>query len=145
MTLYSAQQLRKHAHDLATGFGVTLIEVDDPRMQHEQAVALPDMRLAVCTPIIDETTYAIALHELGHVANPAGHVRDARTADSIGLTVFEEEAAWAWARHYAMEWTAVMEQCVEQWALSGYRRALAKDQKNAQLSKQRIDWNKWTK
>jgi hypothetical protein len=33
----------------------------------------------------------------------------------------EEEAAWSWARHHALEWTAVMESVAE-WALSTYYR-----------------------
>jgi hypothetical protein len=36
------------------------------------------------------------------------------------LTLTEEESAWTWAQHYALEWSAPM-QSVMDWALGSYR------------------------
>lgn len=72
-------------------------------------------------PVIDESTYAVALHELGHCLAPLGrvhHIAGSRAFVRTGLPatlrdarlLFDaERSAWDWARHYALEWTPLME------------------------------------
>lgn len=72
-------------------------------------------------PITGHTGYAIALHEMGHGLAPNGNLsselspttRDMRgyeTLRDVRLKLEEEEAAWEWAHHYALDWTVEMEQ-----------------------------------
>jgi hypothetical protein len=99
--------LRTHAAALATAFEVRLIE--DPRLQPHEAVAMPHLRVALCSTITDETTYAVALHEIGHLASPTGTLRMVVSGNPGNLQRSEEDSAWTWARHYALIWTAPME------------------------------------
>lgn len=115
--------LQAHARDLAKAFGVRLIEADV--LEPHEALGIARLRVALCTTIIDETTYAVALHEMGHLIAPTGVLRDARTAHSRGLMLVEEDAAWTWARHYALIWTPIME-TVATWAEGTYTRPIAR-------------------
>jgi hypothetical protein len=118
----SSTKLRAHAHDLAKAFDVRL--VDTAIMRPEEALSIPARRLVVMSEIVDETTYAVALHEIGHLVAPLGalpHTTGLTAARSNGIVLLEEESAWAWAQHYALDWTPAMEQ-VKEWALSSYRR-----------------------
>jgi hypothetical protein len=86
-------------------------------------------------PITNEATYAIALHELGHVCSPLGMVNQAhgsqtmRTTNQVStlrdvrLQLEEEEAAWSWAQHYATTWTPTMQRVKEIALASYYKRA----------------------
>lgn len=49
------------------------------------------------SPVKTAVTYAVALHEIGHVV---GH--------SSGLRIDKEAQAWEWAEMNAMEWTEPM-------------------------------------
>jgi len=118
MTLKSVAELRRHAHQLAEAFEVRLVEVPDANWKPEYAAAEATSRVVVAHPIIDETTYAVVLHEIGHLAAPWGVLQ--RDHANRNLTRVEEAAAWEWARHYALEWTAVMEQ-VATWAEQTYQ------------------------
>lgn len=117
----SSRKLQRHAHELAAAFDVRLIE--SGQLKPEEALGLVHIRVALCALIGDETTYAVALHEIGHLVSPSGAVRqhvaakDAR--ERSNLMIFEEEAAWAWARHNALEWTPLMES-VASYALGTY-------------------------
>lgn len=86
----------------------------------------------VCTPpIVDEKTYAIALHELGHIATePAGYDRttpsmstllrfNIGTAPDFELAIAMEVAAWDWAKSQARAWTPPMAD-VERRAMASY-------------------------
>jgi len=121
VTKFAADALTRHAREVAGAFGVHLVL--DGAVKPEDAVAgvtrEDRRRVVIAAPIVDETTYAVVLHELGHLLHPGGSVRTAATAKSLGLMQHEEEAAWSWARHHALEWTAVME-TVAEWALSTY-------------------------
>ncbi len=111
------EQRRKHCHDLAKAFDVRLIE--DSKLPPEHARADVANRTVFSAPIADETIYAVVLHEMGHVLAPAGALRTESTRLSSGLMLHEEQAAWEWAQHYALEWTAVM-QGLREWALRTY-------------------------
>ena len=129
----SVAELQAHARALAQAFGVQLIE--DPQFKPDEAFALAGRRVAVCHPIIDETTYAVALHEMGHVVAPTGSIRHLTTGNEGNLKREEERAAWAWARHYAIDWSPAMD-AVAQWAEGTYAKPTVK------VTKQ-IDWNQW--
>jgi len=50
------------------------------------------------SPVKLEITYAVALHEIGHILG-----------DQPKTRIDREVAAWQWARAYAIEWTPVMQ------------------------------------
>lgn len=83
-------------------------------------------------PVTGETTYAVALHELGHCLSPMGMLRSEMSKDmrsmnrlttkrDVALQLEEERAAWDWAEHYALEWTPAM-QAVKKMCLGAYER-----------------------
>jgi hypothetical protein len=97
--------LQEHARQLAKAFDVRLIESD--QLKPDEAMAVPFKRIVLAAPVMEETTYAVVLHEIGHLAAAAGVlIGEART---LTIRRIEEDAAWNWARHYALEWTPLME------------------------------------
>ena len=66
-------------------------------------------RIAI-RPVKSDITYAIALHELGHVLGV-----------QTGKTLDKEVQAWQWARKHALVWTDAMTQ-KEQASLASYVR-----------------------
>lgn len=67
-------------------------------------------------PVVNARTYAIALHELGHVISPSQR----------GLRVDREVDAWDWAKAHALEWSERMDStrasCLTQYARWASRR-----------------------
>jgi hypothetical protein len=110
--------LQQHAHDLARAFKARVIE--SAQLQPHEAFAAPHLRLVVAAAIVDTTTYAVVLHELGHLAAPTGALPAGTGGDRRALTRVEEDAAWTWARHYALVWTPEME-VVATWAEGTYQ------------------------
>ena len=140
MDSHSPVALRDHAHALAKAFGATLLEGSELKERPEAAFAELTTRTVVVARITDESTYAIALHELGHVAAPWGGLHG-----STNLQREAEDAAWAWAKHYALVWTPLMEQ-VATWARSSYDRPAApKPEPPAPVAPigRQIDWETW--
>jgi hypothetical protein len=134
----TAAQLRIHAHELARAFKARLVET--PGMPPDDAFAIPAMSVVVCAPITEETTYAVALHELGHLVAPLGALRTRASAHNVNLRCDEEEAAWAWARRMAIEWTPVMES-VARWAEGTYTRVA--DEERSVMRPGQIKWEDW--
>jgi hypothetical protein len=58
-------------------------------------------RLIKIRPVRTDITYAVALHEIGHILDPRGH---------RGTRLDKEVAAWEWAKANAKEWTDRMEE-----------------------------------
>lgn len=82
-------------------------------------------------PVIDETTYCVALHEMGHLCAPGGMVPIDIMATPFQIQchkIDQEDAAWRWAREHAMEWTGPMES-VYAWARETYRAAVVEKYK----------------
>lgn len=146
----SVERYREHTRELAGAFGVRLIEDSGllaenafaltPRLKEETARRLlvgpgHDLMwwlrdrhrfvgMVVHAPVIDETSYVIVLHEMGHVLSPTGSCRSTERIEpgsirEANLALDEEEAAWEWARRYACEWTPAMEQ-VRQIGMQSY-------------------------
>jgi hypothetical protein len=138
-------KLQAHARDLAVAFDVRLIE--DARIRPEEALGIPVRRLVIAHPVVDDTTYAVVLHELGHLAAPSGILRHAVSGDRGNLQRVEEAAAWAWARHYALDWTPAME-AVAQYAEGTYQQAheaapAVEPPAPVAPTSPSIDWSKW--
>jgi hypothetical protein len=134
-----AARFAQHIRDLGRAFNVHIkVKRDlapDDAGAGDMMCALTGRILGVgilIAPVIDETTYAVALHELGHCLSPLGRLRNAagsrtwRTTGQLAslrdmrLQLEEERAAWAWARHYALEWTDLMT-TIESFGLKTYR------------------------
>jgi hypothetical protein len=111
-------QLQQHALDLAAAFDVRVVE--SSQIKPHEAFAAPHLRLVVVSPIVDDTTYAVVLHEVGHLCAPLGVLRTSSTSDALSLKQAEEDAAWTWARHYALDWTPAMD-AVAAWAEGTYQ------------------------
>lgn len=142
----SVRNLVLHVEQLSKAFDIGM--VFDDELNRETAAAIRfegrtiselDRWMGICEkmvhtrPIVDETTYVVALHEIGHHVAPNGYCL--RVKPRIGChprEVFEwaaaklvaEEAAWEWARYYVEQvfyWTAAMEQ-TKQYAFETYLR-----------------------
>lgn len=105
----SAGEYRQHAHAIAKAYGVRVLEISD--LPVDDAGASPDLRAIRVRTITDDASYAVAMHELGHLCalNGAVHERHEFQTD-LSLVLVEERAAWEWAEHYAIDWTTGMEQ-----------------------------------
>lgn len=138
-----AARYAQHVADLARAFNVEIEYLDAnpeassagtliPRTKH---VAFADRRRCATVPrVIDATTYAVALHELGHCIDPLGMIANTegsltyRTTGRVAvlrdmhLILTEEEAAWNWAKRNSLEWTAEMVAVVK-YAFGTYRAA----------------------
>jgi hypothetical protein len=129
-----AARYAQHVRDLARAFGIHIRE--DVNMAPHQAGAGhlrgdTSRRGIVIVPVIDESTYAVALHELGHCLSAFGMVnlhegsKTMRATNQLSsrrdvlLQLEEERAAWEWAHHYALEWTDIMSY-VERYAIGTY-------------------------
>lgn len=117
------RQYGDHARAVAAAFSVALVETqmapEDAKAGKGRAVG----GVVFCAPVTDDTTYAVAMHELGHVLSPLGSLGHDRVAAAPTaawrLKLTEEHAAWEWAQHYALDWTPAMD-AVKAWALSTY-------------------------
>jgi hypothetical protein len=133
-------QLQQHARDLAAAFSIRLVETT--QVQPHEAFAAPHLRLVVATPVVDETTYAVQLHEMGHLCSPLGAIgRGVVDADVSRVKQLEEDAAWTWARHYALDWTPAMD-AVATWAEGTYHAAPAQ-QPPTRKPQPQIDWSRY--
>lgn len=112
-----------HAREIARRWGVRMVE--DSGLKKDEAHAQPNVRAVVHAPIVDETSYIVSMHEIGHLLHANGFVRDQirpkTPLDKIRLQLIEEEAAWDWAQANVLdgEWTAGMES-VKRFAMKTY-------------------------
>jgi hypothetical protein len=134
----SPQELADHAAQLARAFDIdwrshALIKPDEAC-----CVLGPNRRVVFSAPVTDETTYAVVLHELGHLASPMGAVteREVEGGEAASIRRLCEAAAWAWARYYALIWTDVME-AVATYAEGTYAAGPAAS------PRKRIDWSQY--
>lgn len=108
-----AWEYTNHAREIARRWGIRMIE--DSGMAPHEAKASPASRTVVHSPINDEESYVSSMHELGHVISPVGYIRGPgqekpkNDLENVTIQIVEEEAAWAWAKENAIEWTTTMD------------------------------------
>jgi hypothetical protein len=133
--------LAQHARDLALAFDIRLMT--DARIKPDEALAIPRRRIVLASTIIDDTTYAVVLHEMGHLIAALGSLRTQDTSANRNLMCDEEDAAWQWAEHYALDWTPAM-QAVKDYARGTYDRARQPTATPAiPQAPKTIDWSKY--
>jgi hypothetical protein len=114
-------ELRRHAERLATKHQVHLVQ--NPDHKPEEAVAFPSIRTVLCYPVVEEVSYAIAMHEMGHVIaiGGTGRVKEGMTEMQMVMAMMDQEdSAWGWAITHALYWTEAMEHW-KNWARETYR------------------------
>lgn len=130
-----ADRYRQHVQDLAAAFGVRL-NINAAMPPHAAGAAQSHAgthKQIMIVPVIDETTYAVALHELGHCLHPTGMLASQysslgrrtgvpQTISDVRMSLLEERSAWEWAHQYALEWTEPMT-FVERISLASYESA----------------------
>lgn len=127
-----AARYARHITDLAAAFHVRLIVRADMPPHFAVALSRVNEKAVLIAPVIDETTYAVALHELGHHLHPTGtlftmwskraqQTGAVETMSDARIQLLEERSAWEWARYHALEWTPPMTM-VESCSLSSYER-----------------------
>lgn len=153
-----SQRLARHIAELCKAFKVKLVVRAGMSPDRAGAGISPKGKHFIRVyPIIDECTYAAALHELGHCVDPRGmlhhehtplkcehcgaacrvpptgifamrcrhckrrfhpwvvlnHLRQPASLRDVHLRIEVEEAAWAWAKHFALEWTPNMQRTMD--------------------------------
>lgn len=114
----TAKQMREHAYSIALANRVVLIEEAELAAKPEGACVVKTGSgnfMALVPPIIGDTHYVVALHELGHVGANAWYGPHA----DASYKLLCERRAWEWARANAKDWTVAMEQ-VYVYAISTY-------------------------
>ena len=91
------RQLKDHINQLIRHHGLNVKWVVRGSAMHS-SFAYVDDRLIEIKPVKSARTYAIALHEIGHIVCPQ---------DSNDFKA--EIIAWQWARQNAISWVATME------------------------------------
>ena len=123
----------RHVEELCRAFSVRLLVRPSmpPHAAHAGRCRRTGRPCIVIAPVTDDTTYAVALHELGHMLHPAGtfwlevsavkrRTGAYATLRDVRLTLEAERNAWAWARRMALDWTPAMAG-VRRMCLGAYR------------------------
>ena len=101
--------LSNHIAHLAAANRVKVIM--DPTTKDSSSILKHE--IYVRSPVNDDITYAIALHELGHILSPnQAYCEDYNLVHLFGPTdkiKGLEIDAWTWARKTALQWTPAME------------------------------------
>lgn len=110
-------ELRDHVRELCRAFGIQIVE--EPAFRYEDGVSFHTTphadarRLIIIRPVLDEVSYGIGMHELGHCRHPHG------VAETEDLQLTTEQNAWEWAEYASLDWTPAMEH-VKQICLKRY-------------------------
>lgn len=104
MRLPTNAERATHVRTLGRTLGVLVFE--DPTLVN-YGISDPTLRAVLVPTVGDEVSYAIALHELGHL-RPTNHLSPVETHTNRDLLLMEELAAWDWARATALDWTPTM-------------------------------------
>jgi hypothetical protein len=91
-------QMREHVMTMSRTMDIVVIWCERP----SRAVAMREFEEVHIPRIKSTTTYAIAMHEMGHLFGR--HQQSKRT-------LVRERWAWEWARKNALIWTVGMERC----------------------------------
>lgn len=110
------RRYREHLYTLVEQHQIRVLESKDKQVKRHYAAALPEARAILLPEVDDETGYAVALHEIGHLVAPGGcdRLTDLDVGRSNLMAAYDlltmEHIAWAWARATAVDWTVAMEQ-----------------------------------
>lgn len=123
--------LLDHIAELCATHGISICD----RHQIRTSGANPQKRTIHIPPVRGHVTYAVALHEIGHILHPQGMLRDGETgalesmssemsettqqAAFFDVQLIEEASAWQWAITHAKEWTPVMARTLK-WSFHTY-------------------------
>jgi hypothetical protein len=147
----TVSELAVHARKLARAFGARLKEdpalTDKPHMA-QALLFTGGEKIVHCAPIVNEATYAIVLHEIGHGASALGG-GDLSNAFTELQALTKENAAWDWAREYSLYWTNEMEQTARL-SLGSYEQAAERakaqqvaNERNALRNERQVrEWSK---
>ena len=107
---------REHVYGLGTAFNVKVVE--RPEFTYKDSFANVRGREIHVARLDDDESYAAALHEMGHVLAPGGNLRNGEVrptsrSQAANYTLFEEAAAWTWARHAALGWNDAMQRAMK--------------------------------
>jgi hypothetical protein len=83
-----------------------------PVAMGQGAFAYSSERLIACPPVTNEFTYAVALHEIGHLVSPDGDSSQYRyvVAEKSCVAIGGEVGAWRWAvAHAGNNWSTEMQ------------------------------------
>jgi len=98
------EDMRRHVAQLTSGFPPDAdVRISRVRELHQANVLKDDYGNVLelwLPPVRSEVSYAVALHEIGHIKG--------RYQKSVDMLV-REQAAWQWARDNALVWTPQME------------------------------------
>jgi hypothetical protein len=108
MTRAHVNAMRQHILNVCRQFEVQI----EWRGSSRGGWAVHEFELVSIAPIKSAVTYAVALHEIGHVLG--------RHQRSRSRTV-RERWAWDWARRHAITWTPAMERTMRR-SLDWYER-----------------------
>lgn len=125
----TVEELANHARQLAYAFRIEVAEYPRDFLPPEVAMSHAGHSIFI-QEIYNHANYAIALHELGHCCAPSGFF----TPQQLGVKektakhrLIEEEAAWEWAQHHALDWTVEM-QAVHDYAIETYHTGVRYEQ-----------------
>jgi hypothetical protein len=90
-------EMNEHVRSLCVQNEIFVSECRRPN----QALALPECNEVMIPPVRSAISYAVALHEIGHLL---GRYQQSKS------TMVRERWAWQWARKNARLWTSGMEQ-----------------------------------
>jgi len=98
------EDMRRHVAQLTSGFPPDAdVRISRVKQLHQAKVLTDDYGDVLemwLPPVRSDVSYAVALHEIGHIKG-----RDQKSLDVL----VREQAAWQWARDNALVWTAAME------------------------------------
>jgi hypothetical protein len=145
----SIARMKQHVVNLAAEHNIKVCFDCCKTIARSMGIA-SDTHPKVCTKdITGPISYAVALHELGHLIAPDGCLRkkyasafnmatQLRTPWDYDVIICDEMAAWAWARKRALVWTPTMWRAMR-WALHTYEQGRIIDAKHYEAFKKRDD------
>lgn len=121
------KEFREHVVKLLTTHRIAMTERHD-KFDPLMVYSVMGSRSIQVQPVVDAITYAIALHEIGHIVaqRKAGIGINGGDLDDpmfVYDVLTEEHAAWEWAESVALDWPVEMAH-IRQLAMTNYLRIL---------------------
>jgi hypothetical protein len=102
-------------------------EVIETATPGTNAYAFAKINRIEVAPIVNAATYAVRMHEQGHVVHPCAPGHKRTKTDSGEVCVTCELVAWQWAMDHAIEWTHEMHRRLDR-SLGTYNKYAVGDQ-----------------